>query len=285
MRIFVFFIFLYAFSLKAEACENLKLNEKELVNYNYAVVPGILNEFISHYMVPYKAFLMKRGVPENQIFRINVRSWDYPQKGGRLIADKIIPLTKGNKKPWVFFAHSKGALETMYFLKEHGEKIPIKKIFLIQGALDGSSFYTLVRDQKYKSKVLNFIRFFLKFSFIKSYTDKFSFEKIRLDFGEEILSTSYWDKVYIVASETNSKNLPLRMQGFGYFFQNYYHSVGDGVLQKSDHIPYFLQDKGFCGEFLDANHAELVKAPPWAFEKTQKIESFLSDLLGLKGNK
>lgn len=282
----LWFLFLVSVSWSAlgseQLCE-LGLSKKaSLQAYNYIIIPGIVNEFVPYYMTEYRRFLMDEGVPSNQILRINNSSLYAPEKN----VDKLITEVSSfkNDKPLVFLAHSKGALELLYaLLKDKNIESKLERAFLIQGALDGSSIYRALIHEQRKNTFFGVGRWLAKIPFIKKYAESFGFPFVRSQLQNLPLRSNLLSRLVFVQSDAPLDKLSYKFRYVGGFYKDFYGSPGDGVLLKSDHIPFSLKDKNICKVFYEADHGDLVKAAPWQKGRVQKVRSFLSNLVfGLK---
>lgn len=281
-KIFTFFssLLLLFFSQTGLASDcSLRITDlKKASKFNYVIVPGILNEFMSFYMTEHRRYLMSIGVPNDQIYRLNNRSYIRPDDNVNAFNELMDEID--NEKKVVFIAHSKGALETLYYLLNLVDLSRIERAFLIQGALDGSSSYKMVMDGKSSLWPFKYIRYLQYFTLVKRFSESFDALKVReklkgLSFKKDIL-----DRVTFIESEKKLEDLPARFLLLGSFYQQVFKSAGDGVLLKTDHVPYELQkNTKLCRKFYEIDHGTFVKAAPWESLRTLKIRNFMEDLL------
>ncbi len=277
------------FSLRSFSSCDLGLSEKiEAKKYHYILVPGILNEFVPYYLTEYRRFLLELGVPQSQITRINNSTFSGPLRSAERIAQKVFEIQKNMsvKRDFVFLAHSKGALETLYFLYKNQKKIHLKKAFLIQGALDGAGIYKMVVVDEKEGLLFDFGRMLRQWSAVKDYSDTMGSPEVRKVLTGLSESKNLLDKITFIESDQEYENLALRFKLVGGFYNDFYKTPGDGVLLRSDHIPFELRDVAeICRFHYQADHGDLVKAAPWKKARIKRIKSFLKELLfGFKRN-
>ncbi len=252
------------------------LSRSELKSYNYVIVPGIFNEIIPFYMTEYRRYLLDFGVPESQILRINSVTGKTFEKMALEIKDKILALDK--KKAFVFFAHSKGALETLYFLMKND--IKLRKAFLIQGALDGSSLYKLFILGEEKGFLFSLGRAMGSLSYIKTYLESFNFNHVRKKLKRVVEERSLLNKIVFIGSEDEYINLSFKFKFSASLYESIYGKSGDGVLLSSDQIPFAVKDdNNICRFFYKADHGDLVIAAPWQKKRINRIKLFLNEIL------
>ncbi len=252
------------------------LSKNELKNYNYIIVPGIFNEIIPFYMTEYRRYLLNSGVPKEQILRVNSTTRETFEKGALKIKDKILALDK--KKAVIFFAHSKGALETLYFLIENN--IKLKKAFLIQGALDGSSLYKTIILGERRGFLFGLARVIGSLPYVRMYLESFNFNHVREKLKGVVKQKNLLNKIVFIQSEEESINLSFKFKFLGNFYKKIYGRPGDGVLLLSDQIPFAVKDESnICRFFYKADHGDLVTAAPWQKQRINKIKLFLNEIL------
>ncbi len=257
----------------------------DLKSYNFVIVPGIFNEIVPYYMTEYRRYLLDAGVPSRQILRINNSTRKRPEEAAAEMLNRIKGMDK--EREFIFFAHSKGALETLYMLLDEGEKVRLKRVFLIQGALDGSALYRLIILKEGSGVLLGMGRLVGKLPYVKDDSVSFSSSFVR----EKMLGLSkqenLLEKITFVESDQSYKDLSFKFKLIGGFYNKTYMTSGDGILLKSDHLPFELQgSEEVCRKFYEADHGDLVKAAPWESGRIFKIKKFLDEILfGLKGNK
>jgi triacylglycerol esterase/lipase EstA (alpha/beta hydrolase family) len=274
---FTFLCFYSATALAQKPC-GLNLKKEELKNYRYILIPGVLNEIITHYMTEHRRFLMYNGVPTSQIHRINLSSFDKPGLAVDTLEEafKKIP----SDKELIFIAHSKGALETLYFLKKHYSQLKLKKAVFIQGPLDGSSMTKLPGEEAFSGVVKFLIAKLESVEYIKDYNRSYGYKRVRSNLSNLYDYPDLIKKSLFIESDTVYKKLKWKFKALGSQYFEYFGSVGDGVLMGSDHIPYVLKnDKALCRWKYDEDHSNLVKAAPWNRAKVKKIRKFMRRLL------
>ena len=251
-----------------------KFKKNELQNYRYVIVPGILNEFVSYYMTEHRRFLMQLGVPKEQIHRVNLESFMMPDEAALVLEKAVAELPKD--KAFVFLSHSKGALETLYFLQKKHSTINLKNALLIQGPLDGASI-TKLPDEKGFLGFLNFmVKRLVSTGFVSAYDKSYSSEHVREKLKGLESQIKLLNKIVFVESGTSYENLKWRFKPLGGQYKEYFGRAGDGILLEKDHIPYSLKDnKTICRKSYDIDHSGLVKAAPWNSLKVEKIKNFL----------
>lgn len=259
-------------------------NLNEAVKYNYVIVPGIFNEVLSFYMTEHRRYLMSIGVPSGQIFKLNNGSYIKPEENISYFKEMMKKIT-GDRKI-VFIAHSKGALETLYYLLDTVDLERVKKAILIQGSLDGASSYKMVMGDRPLTGFLSYVRRLSHFKFIREFGGAFDFKYVRNRLKDLSLRKKLLSKITFIESEKDLKDLPARFSVLGGFYQDSFESAGDGVLLKADHVPYELQDnKSVCRKFYAVDHGDLVKAAPWESLRVDRIQNFMKDiLLGFERN-
>ena len=77
------------FSVTSVADCDFQIKKENIKDYNYLIIPGFLNEFIAFYMTEYRRYLLKQGVPEDQIIRVRLSSFQSPEEGAQRI-DKAV---------------------------------------------------------------------------------------------------------------------------------------------------------------------------------------------------
>lgn len=284
----VFFLMLF-FSLKSFSTCDLGLSEKtEAKKYHYILVPGILNEVVPYYLTEYRRFLLDLGVPPEQITRINNSTLSRPLKSAERIAREVFKIQSHavEKKEFVFFAHSKGALEALYFLYKNNKRLRLKKAFLIQGALDGASVYKMVVSDEKEGLLFDLGRSLRQWAAVKSYSDTMGFPIVRKNLKGLSQKKGLLSKITFIESDKDYDKLAFRFKLVGGFYNEFYKTPGDGVLLRSDHIPFELKgNTDICRFYYKVDHGDLVKAAPWEKTRVRRIESFLNELLfGFKRN-
>ena len=277
LRLIALFFFLPSFSYASKAC-SFGLQKKELQNYRYVIVPGIFNEFITHYMTEQRRLLMKYGVSKDQIHRINLNSLLKPEETAVVLEKAVEKLPKD--KELIFISHSKGALETLYFLKKNHQKIKLKKALLIQGPLDGATI-TKLPDEKGFLGALNFlVKNLVSLSFVNGYDRSYSSDHVRARLKDIKKEEVLLSKIVFVESSTEYSDLKWKFKPLGGQYQEFFGKAGDGILMDTDHIPFELQQsKTICKLHLKVDHSDLVKAAPWNKEKVLKIRQFMEKVL------
>ncbi len=273
-----FFLCLFASNSFALGECSLDLNkDRKASDYNYFLVSGILNEFLPFYMNDFEDYLVSLKVPKNQIKRIDASSLLDPMKASKVIADNINKISNGKKV--VFISHSKGALETLYYLhnEEDGHASKVERAFLIQGALDGSSLYRTFYDDK----KIGFIRRAIRWMVSDTFSRPFSYKGVRRNLAGLKNKKTLLNKITFITSEVTYENLPFKYKMVGGLYQSSFKKSGDGVLMRSDHIPFELADvhSSLCIQNYDVHHAYLVTSVPWNSEHRQDIRDFLKSLL------
>jgi hypothetical protein len=256
----------------------LDLNEVRKANdYNYLLVSGILNEFIPFYMNDFEDYLISLKVPKKQIIRVDASSLTDPMKASSSIANVVNKISNGKKV--VFISHSKGALETLYYLnnEKDGYASKVEKAFLIQGSLDGSSLYRAFYDVKN----LGYFRRAIKWIVSESFALPYDFRKVRKNLVGLKLKKKLLAKISFITSEVTYENLPLKYKMVGSLYQNSFNKAGDGILMRSDHVPFELkgEHEKHCIQNYDVHHAYLVCTAPWNRSHRQDIRDFLKSLL------
>jgi|GEM_PF-3268984 len=266
-----------AHSLEDESC-GMNLTKEQLKNYRYILVPGILNEFTATYMTEYRRFLMSSGVPSAQIHRVNLSSFAKPYMAVDTLEEALSELP--NDRAFVFIAHSKGSLETLYFLKKHYKNINFKKAIFIQGPFDGSSMTKLPGEEAFSGVVKFLIGKLESVEEIKDYNLSYSSKRVRKNLSDLYEHPNLLKKILFIESETTYKKLKWKFRALGAQYLEHFGSVGDGVLMGTDHIPFILKnDESICRWKYDEDHSNLVKAAPWNRSKIKKIRKFLKRLL------
>lgn len=270
----LFLIFFTAVQASSKEDCGLNLEKEELKNYQYILVPGILNEMITHYMTEYRRYLMSNGVPASQIHRVNLRSISKPDLAVDTIEEAVKDLPKD--KGLIFLAHSKGALETLYFLKKQHRNLNFKKTIFIQGSFDGSSMTRLTQKKTFSA----FVKFLVKklevFDYFKDYNRAYTSKRVRENLSDLYEHPDLLKKSLFIESDTVFEKLNWKFKLLGGQYLEHFGSVGDGVLMGSDHIPYILKDdSSICRWKYDEDHSNLVKAAPWSSLRLKKIRDFL----------
>lgn len=118
---------------------------KEIIgNYQYLFVGGIFGEFlelpfVGNYFLHNKDILIENGAKHVSIFTPS--SILPPEQSGRSLTKKVNDLYKKNGLPLIIYAHSKGALDSLYMIFQNTDLVKsgvIFKIILMHGALNGS---------------------------------------------------------------------------------------------------------------------------------------------------
>ena len=274
------FIMILAWSFSALAAETCGANLKveELKEYRYILIPGILNELIVHYMTEHRRFLMSKGVPSSQVHRINLSSFAKPDLAVDTLEDAFQEIPRD--KAFIFIAHSKGALETLYFLKKHYEQLNIKKIVFIQGPMDGSSMTKLPGEEAFSGVAKFIIEKLELIPYIKDYNRSYGYKRVRHNLSNLYEYPELIKKSLFIESDTNYTKLKWKFKALGSQYVEFFGGAGDGVLMRSDHVPYVLKDdKSLCRWKYNEDHSSLVKAPPWSRSKVKKIRQFMSRVL------
>jgi len=223
--------------------------------------------------------LIDLGVPATQIHRINLRSYSMPDEAVDSLLSAYDELPKD--KRLIFIAHSKGALETLYFLKTHlREDRLLKGAVLVQGPFDGASIVKLP-DKKGFLGFLNFaVKKLVSVAFVKEYEKSYSSLHIRKNLSDLYEHPAFLEKLIFIESGTSYKNLKYKFRPLGRQYKKFFGRVGDGVLLDTDHIPYILkQDPKICRLKYDLDHSDLVKAAPWDSSKVSIIRRFMRRVL------
>ena len=273
-------IFILLSSLKSygEQDCSLGIEESELRNYRYVIVPGILNEILSYYMTEHRSFLMRRGVPANQIHRFNLSSFMKPDESAKILESKVLALPQD--KELIFIAHSKGALETLYFLNKTHQKIRLKSAILIQGPLDGASITKLPGEKGFLGFLNSFVKKVISVSLVKAYEKSYSFTHIRKVLKDLPGYPNLLKKIIFVESSVEYSKLKGRFKPLGSQYKKYFGKAGDGVLMDTDHIPFSLKDSDLiCKVTIEVDHSDLVKAAPWNSLRVKKIRTFMQRVL------
>ena len=262
---------------------NLK-NDRELSDFRYIFVPGLLNEIVTYYFTEHRRYLILKGVPSEQIHRINIGSSIDPKDAALIIKKTVRSLPQDRE--FVFFAHSKGALETLYFLKSDYRNISLKKAILIQGALDGSSLAKLESQPDFPITLKNLSYFVRKTRLMSMLQSAFSSSTVRKNLSGLSLDKDLLRKVIFIESKAKYEKLAFKFTFLGRLYRDFFGSPGDGVLMSSDHIPYEIKDKkDICRAYYEVDHSELVKAAPWQTARILRIRNFLKSVLfGFKGD-
>lgn len=275
-KFFITFIFLSAQVLANNEC-TLDLNKRRKASdYNYILVSGILNELLPFYMNEYVDYLISLKVPKKQIIRVNASSLLDPFIASKSLEETINEIN--NNKKIVFISHSKGALETLYYLNNEKDNVAAKveKAFLIQGALDGSSLYKAFYDVK----EIGFIKRAIKWMVGDKFPKPFNYRFVRKNLLGIKNKKELLKKITFITSEVTYDKLPFKYKMVGDIYQSNFKRSGDGVLMRSDHIPFELSSEldKLCVTNYDVHHAYLVTAAPWDSEHLQDIRDFLKSL-------
>jgi len=266
-------------SVSASAfCESNTIPKDKLKDYSYVIVPGIFNEFIAFYMTEYRNYLLQNGVPEEQITRFNSSTFVYPHDESVRLGEAIEHFSKD--KPLVFFTHSKGALETLYMLKDF-DLSRVHHAYFVQGPFDGVSsheiFYSPIHaDEAHTMRV---IKKLAKWAFVSDRYYNFSQEEVRRRVEESLVKPGLLDKLTFVVSETDYDKLPTKLKLMGGLYENHYEELGDGVLLKKNQLPKDLDASKTCVLDVPASHDLFVKAAPWESERVVRIHAFIDYLL------
>ena len=273
----VFFILLF-FSTASIANCDFNIKKENINDYNYLILPGFLNEFISFYMTEYRRYLIKQGVSEDQIIRVRLSSFESPEEGVERINRAVSKIT--NDKKLIFFSHSKGALELLYFLKDFDLK-KVEHAFFIQGPFDGASSYDVLysEDKNIKHQLFSIFRKLKNISFFSTRYEKFSRSRVSKKVQKAIEKKGLTDKVTFIATETSLDKLPFKMRITGMVYKEFYDEVGDGVLLKSNQIPKNLNPQESCVLEKVASHDTFVKAAPWQTKRIGIIHGLIEELL------
>lgn len=278
MRCLLSFFLLLLVSVTSFAECDFEIKEENIKDYNYLILPGFLNEFISFYMTEYRRYLLNKGVPEDQIIRVRLSSFQYPEQGVDRIK-KAVSKIKNDKK-LIFFSHSKGALELLYFLKDFDlEKL--EHAFFIQGPFDGTSSYDVLykEERQIKHQLFSVFRKLKNLSFFSTRYEKFSRSNVSKKVDKAINTEDLINKVTFVVTETSLDKLPFKMRITGMVYKEFYGEVGDGVLLKSNQIPKKLDHGKSCVLEKEGSHDTFVKAAPWQTQRIAKIHNFLDSIL------
>jgi hypothetical protein len=260
-----------AMKITSHCSLNLKDN-RELQNYHYVLVRGVLSEISPYYMTPHRDYLKAKGVKTENIHIIGSSSNLKPEEAALQMNNIISRLSD---KKIIFISHSKGALETLYYLNNQKDLGHIAKAYLINGPLDGASLYQLAyeRDDIF---VMNIARKAIS----KDYALSFSSQYVRKKLGNINSNSHLLKKIVIIQSRTKYSHVPFKYKITANLYRKVYGAVGDGLLLTSDHLPYVLKGHSkLCKVTLDTYHDELLKAFPWDKEKIKNIEYFLDRLL------
>lgn len=278
MKFFLFLFLILNTQLFAKHECSLDLGDKRKASdYNFILVSGILNEFLPFYMNDFEDYLVSLKVPKKQIIRVNASSLLDPFMASASLGATINQIA--NNKKIVFISHSKGALETLYYLnnQKDGHAARVEKAFLIQGALDGSSLYRAFFDVK----EIGFFKRAIKWMVGEVFPKPFDFRSVRKNLLGIKNKTKLLKKISFITSEVTYERLPFKYKMVGGIYQSNFKGSGDGVLMRSDHIPFELSDEleKHCVTNYDVHHAYLVTATPWSSEHRQDIKDFLKSLL------
>ncbi len=259
-------------------------SKENLKKYNFVIVPGIFNEIVPYYMTEYRRYLLEAGVSDDQILRVNNGTRQRPEEASLGMLNKLMKMDQG--KEFVFLSHSKGALETLYMLLDQNQRIKLKRLYLIQGALDGSSLYRLIVLGEGRGVLLGAGRLLGKIPYIREYSKSFSSDFVRQKMKGVSTRRDLLSKTVFIESDKSYKDLSFKFKLVGGFYNKTYQTSGDGILLKSDHLPFELQgDEGVCRKFYEADHGDLVKAAPWEKGRILRIKEFLDEILfGFKRN-
>lgn len=278
-------VFFALFSLKAFASCDLGLLENDAAKkYHYIIVPGILNEIVPYYMTEYRRRLLSLGVPADQITRLNNATLSLPEESAVGMMREISKIN--TKHRLVFLAHSKGALETLYLLLNNKKKVNLERAFLIQGALDGSSLYRVLVAEQRKGSFFSLVQVLRSWPYIKNFSDSLGFDMVRKKLAGISKELDLLKKITFIETDKSYEGLSFKFKTVGGIYRDSYNTPGDGVLLRSDHLPFELKEiKNLCRHYYKADHGDLVKAAPWEKERTQRIEGFLNEILfGFKRN-
>lgn len=279
----------------AAQCRPLAHSKEELKNFNFVIVPGLANEFLAFYMTEYRQYLLRAGVPKEQIFRFNNSSFNDPLQESKKLLKKVRALSKNSKttkkpadaatnslleKKIVILAHSKGALESLYMLKDYPLD-QLERAYLIQGPFDGAESYELLykSEQELTHYLTRLLLKIKKIPFVEKRYSKFSKKIIRKNLAPILKRPELLKKLVFVPTETVFTKLPFKMRIAGGMYFESYHKVGDGVLLKKNQTPHALQTDLTCIKELEASHDLLVKASPWQWKRVARIHKFLDSLL------
>lgn len=261
--------------LQALSCQPTMMKLSELSNYHYLMITGIFNEMSPFYMQAYKDYLVEHGVPSKNIFNHDTRSYVMPSKAVGGIEKKVKEI--GTTKKLIIFAHSKGALETLYYLHLKGHDV-LQRAFLIHGAVDGASLYQIAHMKGELSYSYALLKKLTTFTF----SHDFSREAVRRQLQGLEQKKELIRKLHFVATKTTYDHLPLKYKITGMINERLLGSVGDGLLHTQDHIPYALRNSpDLCYTTEQVHHDELVKVYPWEDDKRKRVYKFIESLLRL----
>ena len=275
----IFFLFFNVHGHTVNAsCNSDVVSLDHLSDYSYVLVPGFFNEFIAFYMTEYKNYLLGKGVSKNQILRFNSRSFEYPQVESLRLQKKLNEFSKD--KPLIFFAHSKGALETLYMLKDF-DLSRVHHVYFIQGPFDGVSSHEIFYESLHKedSSFLKTIKKIVKRAFFLDRYINFSQGEVRNRVKKSIERSGLLEKLTFIVSETNYENLPIQLKLMGGLYKNYYEVPGDGALLKENQLPRDLDVSRACVLDISGSHDLFVKAAPWKSKRISRIHAFIEYLL------
>lgn len=277
MKLFLALVVFFTSSVSSGECR-FAIKRENINDYNYLILPGFLNEFISFYMTEYRRYLLKAGVSEDQIIRVRLSSFESPEAGVERISKALLRIK--NQKKIIFFSHSKGALELLYFLKDFNLE-RLEHAFFIQGPFDGASSYDVLykEDRNVKHQLFSVFRKFKNWSFFSSRYEKFSRSQVSEKVEKVIQKKGLAESVSFIATETSLDQLPFKMRVTGMIYKEFYDEVGDGVLLKSNQIPKNLNPEKGCVIEKTASHDTFVKAAPWQSKRIEKIHGFIEELL------
>lgn len=258
-------------------CKSNNVPLENLSDYSYVLVPGIFNEFIAFYMTEYRNYLLDNGVPRNQIKRFNSSTFVYPHDESVRLGEAINDFSKD--KPIVFLGHSKGALETLYMLKDF-DLSRVHHAYFIQGPFDGVSsheiFYSPIHaDEAYAMKV---VKKLAKWAFVSDRYYNFSKQEVRERVRASLQKPGILEKLTFIISETDYDKLPTKLKLIGGLYKDHYDELGDGVLLKENQLPKDLDVNRTCVLDIPGSHDLFVKAAPWESERVERIHSFIEFL-------
>ena len=277
-RIFVLVLFFQFANNVYAICKDNIIPKERLSDYSYVLVPGLFNEFIAFYMTEYKNYLLNNGVPADQIIRFNSSSFEYPQKESARL--KKVLDEYDSDKPLVFFTHSKGALETLYMLKDF-DLTRVHHAYFLQGPFDGASshdiFYKPIHEDE--PEFMKVAKKMAKWAFLSDRYYNFSQTEVRNRVRASIVRPGLLEKATFVISETDYEKLPLKLKLLGGLYVDHYDEPGDGVLLKENQIPKELDINRTCVLDIPGSHDLYVKAAPWEGERILRIHNFIELLI------
>jgi len=225
-------------------------------------------------MTEHRRFLMDHGVPAAQIHRINLSSVAMPDDAVKVIESKM--KTFPQDKEFIFIGHSKGALESLYYLKMNYRKIKLKNALLIQGPLDGASITKLPDEDGFLGFLNNFVKKFVSTAFVKAYDKSYSSTHVREQLSGLEKEKNLLEKIIFIESAAPYDRLKWRFKPLGGQYREYFGGSGDGVLMDTDHIPFSLREsEKICRIKLEIDHSDLVKAAPWNSLRVDRIKKFM----------